>query len=210
MRVLVACEYSGIVRDAFIARGHEAMSCDLLPSESDKGPHYQGNVEDVLGQGWDLMVAFPPCTYLSYVGNRHWNKPGREKLRREGLAFFMKMANADIPRIAIENPLGYAGKAWRKPDQIIHPYFFGEPFKKRTCLWLKNLPKLIWNKEDSLFWKQTAVEEPKPVYFLKTTGKGIHHTEAIHGGKARSKFWPGIADAMADQWTPATPSKEGR
>jgi hypothetical protein len=199
MRVLVACEYSGIVRDAFIAKGHDAMSCDLLPTES-PGPHYQGDVFNIINDGWDMMIAHPPCTYLSYVGNRHWNNPGREELREDALDFFVSLAFAPIPKIAIENPVGYSFKRYRKPDQIIHPYYFGDDKKKKTALWLIGLPKLYYQMEDNLFHKKTAADEPKPIYFLKTTGKGIHHTEAIKGGKKRSRFWPSIAKAMAEQW----------
>ena len=192
MKVLVACEYSGIVRDAFIAKGHEAVSCDLLPTER-PGPHYQGDVMDIINDGWDLMIAHPPCTYLSYVGTRHWNKPGRAELREEALNFFIALYNSNIPKIAIENPLGYASKAFKKYDQIIQPYYFGDNAQKRTCLWLKGLPKLKHPDPKTL-------TKPEPIYILKTSGKKIHWTEANHGGKVRSKFWEGIAKAMAEQW----------
>jgi hypothetical protein len=192
LRVLVACEYSGIVRDAFIAKGHEAMSCDLLPTEK-MGPHYQGDVFDIINDGWDMMIAHPPCTYLSYVGTRHWNKPGRKELREEALNFFIALYNSNIPKIAIENPLGYASKAFKKYDQIIQPYYFGDNAYKRTCLWLKGLPLLKHSDPKKLI-------KPEPIYILKTNGKKIHWTEANHGGKVRSKFWEGIAAAMAEQW----------
>ncbi len=136
MRVLVACEYSGRVRDAFIAKGHDAMSCDLLPTDS-LGPHYQGDVFDIINDGWDLMIAHPPCTYLSYAATRHWNKPGRAELREEALKFFLDLYTSNIPKICIENPVGYVNTVWRKPDQIIHPYYFGDPVQKRTCLGLR-------------------------------------------------------------------------
>src|SRR5690606_34711943 len=143
MRVLVACEYSGVVRDAFRARGHDAMSCDLLPTDS-PGPHYQGDVQDVLDGGWDLMIAHPPCTYLTSSG-LHWNKriPGREQLTEESLEFVRLLLDADIPRIALENPIGRISTAIRKPDQIIQPHQFGHDASKATCLWLKNLPPLL-------------------------------------------------------------------
>lgn len=192
MKILIACEYSGIVRDAFIAKGHEAMSCDLLPTEK-PGPHYQGDVFDIINDGWDMMIAHPPCTYLSYVGTRHWNKPGRAELREEALNFFIRLYESNIPKIAVENPLGYASKAFKKYDQIIQPYYFGDDAQKRTCLWLKGLPKLQHADPKTL-------KKPEPMYILKTNGKKIHWTEGMHGGKVRSKFWPGIAKAMAEQW----------
>jgi len=154
VRVLVACEYSGRVRDAFIARGHEAMSCDLLPSDT-TGPHYQGNVLDVLGDGWDLMIAHPPCTYLTIAAEWAYNdtqkkkiKPGtligeaRRAAREEAIAFVLTLANAPIERIAIENPIGVLSSRWREPDQFIQPYEYGDDASKKTCLWLKNLPRL--------------------------------------------------------------------
>ena len=199
MKVLIACEFSGIVRDAFIAQGHDAMSCDLLPTER-PGPHYQGDVFDVINDGWDLMVAHPPCTYLTYAANRYWNKPGRQESRQNAFEFFMAMINAPVEKLCVENPVGYPNTVYRTPDQIVQPYYFGEPTLKTTCLWLKNLPKLYYQKQDGLFQKATVTEYPKPKYFRKTDGKAIHWTEANHGGKYRSKFWPGIAEAMAEQW----------
>lgn len=199
MRVLIACEFSGRVRDAFIAKGHDAMSCDLLPSEL-PGPHYQGDIRDVLSEGWDLMVAHPPCTYLSYAANRYWNKPGRKELRQDAFDFFMTMITAPINKVCVENPIGYPNTVFRKPDQIIQPYYFGDAAVKTTCLWLKNLPKLYYQKQDGLFLKATATDYPKPVYFRKTDGKAIHWTESNHGGKNRSRTFQGIANAMAEQW----------
>jgi len=139
MRVLVACEYSGRVRDAFRLLGHDAMSCDLLPSEA-PGPHYQGDVRDILNDGWDLMVAHPDCTYLCSSG-LHWNRrvPGRDELTEEALDFVRLLMDAPIPRIAIENPVGRICTAIRKPDQFIQPYQFGHDASKKTGLWLKNL-----------------------------------------------------------------------
>ena len=195
--MLVACEYSGRVRDAFIARGHDAMSCDLLPTDA-TGPHYQGDVFDIINDGWDLMIAHPPCTYLSYVGNRHWNNPGRAELRAEAMEFFMALINAPIAKICVENPLGEPSRVFRKYDQIIHPYYFGDPYQKRTCLWLKNLPPLTWNKDKAI--------KPEPLYKLKTNGKAINWVEGIKGmtaaerQKARSKTFPGIAKAIAHQY----------
>ena len=202
MKVLVACEYSGTVRDAFRARGHDAWSCDLLPCDADPAWHYQGDVFDIIGDGWDLMVAHPPCTYLTYAGTRHWNNLGRAELRNEALNLFMKLVKAPIEKIAIENPVGYVNTIYRKPDQIIHPYYFGDPFQKRTCLWLKNLPKLVYH--DSI------IAKPEPDYICKgekSKGKKINWCEGVKGTnkdnprwKIRSKTFQGIADAMAQQW----------
>ena len=200
MKVLVACEYSGTVRDAFIARGHDAMSCDLLPTDR-PGPHYQGDVFDIIGNGWDLMIAHPPCTYLTYAATKHWNNPGRAELRQEAYDFFMKLVNADIPRIAVENPVGWVNTVYRKPDQIIHPYYWGDAFQKRTCLWLKNLPLLTWDKEKAI--------KPEPMYICqgeKCKGKKIGWCEGVRGSKngdrwkIRSTTFQGIANAMAAQW----------
>lgn len=142
MRVLVACEYSGRVRDAFRRLGHDAMSCDLLPTEA-PGPHYQGDVRDVLYDGWDLMIAHPPCTYLS-VSGMHWTTRGLRdpQLTEDALSFVRLLMDAPIPRIGIENPVSVISSRIRKPDQIIHPWMFGNDASKKTCLWLKNLPKL--------------------------------------------------------------------
>lgn len=142
MRVLVACEYSGTVRDAFIARGHEAMSCDLLPTDV-PGPHHQGDVRDILSDGWDMMIAHPPCTYLS-VSGMHWTTRGLRdpQLTENALAFVQLLMDAPIPRIAVENPVSVISSRIRKPDQIVQPWMFGHDASKKTCLWLKNLPKL--------------------------------------------------------------------
>ena len=142
MRVLVASEFSGTVRDAFIKTGHDAVSCDLLPSEA-PGPHIQGDVLDILGDGFDLMIAHPPCTFLSASG-LHWNKRrvGREEKTKEAVEFVRLLMDAPIPRIAVENPIGRLSTAIRKPDQIIQPWQFGHDASKSTCLWLKNLPPL--------------------------------------------------------------------
>lgn len=196
MRVLVACEFSGIVREAFRKRGHDAWSCDLLPTEQ-PGPHYLGDVFelfDLLGhEKWDLMIAHPPCTYLSYAGNVWLKQPGRLEKREAAMQFFMKLAECDIPRIAIENPKGYPWKAWRKPDQVIQPFEFGHPMHKPTCLWLKNLPLL----------KPTKIVEAPPKWDGK---RNRHWVDQVPGGniekrrRNRSRTFQGIADAMAEQW----------
>ena len=139
MKVLVACEYSGRVRDAFISQGHDAISCDLLPTDA-AGPHYQGNVEDILSDGYDLMVAHPPCTHLAVSGSRHfWRK---EKEQKEALDFVRLLMDAPIDKIAIENPISVISSQIRKTEQIVHPWMFGDKASKSTCLWLKNLPLL--------------------------------------------------------------------
>ena len=203
MKVLIACEFSGIVRDAFIAQGHDAMSCDLLPTEK-PGPHYQGDIFDIINEGWDMMVAHPPCTYLSYAGIKYWNRKGREEKRQAAINFFMNLYNSAIPRIAIENPVGYPNTIFRKPDQIIKPYYFGESEQKNICLWLKGLPKLIHIKEADWFADKTHVEKPKPKYIDKS-GRPRYFTDSIsnwskNAKHERSRFFPGIAAAMAEQW----------
>ena len=159
MRVLVACEFSGIVRDAFAARGHHAWSCDLLPTEK-PGRHIRGNVVGILKDNWDLMIAHPPCTYLSYAGIAHWNKPGRCKKRLAALEFFRKLWCAPINKICIENPKGCASPTIAKYTQVIQPYYFGDREQKTTLLWLKNLPLLIHNAEDTMFEKRTHTDKP--------------------------------------------------
>jgi hypothetical protein len=171
MRVLVACEYSGRVRDAFIAAGHDAMSCDLLPTEA-TGNHYCGDVRDVLGDGWDLMIAHPPCTYLTVAAEWAYKevqtkriKPGtligqaRRDAREEAIAFVMMLANAPIERIAIENPVGVLSTSWREPDQFIQPYEYGDDASKKTCLWLKNLPRLAPTAFAPPVWQSPQITE---------------------------------------------------
>jgi len=207
-KILIACEFSGRVRNAFAERGHNAWSCDLLPTEI-AGNHYQGDVLDILNDGWDMMIAHPPCTYLSNAGVAHFNvkKYGekakiRRELRREAFDFFMKLINAPIPKIAVENPAGYPNVHYRKPDQIIHPYYFGDAQLKRTCLWLKGLPKLWYWLEDDLFGKRTAVDRPQPVSYDNTPRKRARYfvDGSTRNSYVRSKTFPAIALAMAEQW----------
>jgi len=192
MKVLIACEYSGIVRDAFTKKGHYAMSCDLLPTES-PGPHYQGNVFDVINDGWDLMIAHPPCTFLSYAANRVWNTPGRAERREEAIEFVKALYNCEIPHVVIENPLGELIK-WRPYDQKLNPFNFGDAQAKRICLWLKNTPPLIY----------TCINYPKPQFYPSGNKKHCNDIMGIGSGetrrKNRAKFFPGIAEAMANQW----------
>lgn len=195
MKVLVACEYSGAVRDAFLAAGHEALSCDLLPSDA-PGPHFQGDVREILRGGWDLLIAHPPCTYLCSSG-LHWNKrqPEREALTQEALAFVRLLLEAPIPRIALENPVGRIGTAIRRADQRIQPYEFGEDASKATCLWLKNLPKLVATKAIP-----PRLVNGKPRWANQTDSGQNRLGPSADRWKERSKTYPGIAAAMAAQW----------
>ena len=195
MRVLVACEYRGAVRDAFRRLGHDAISCDLLPSDA-PGPHHQGDVAPILSDRWDMMIAFPPCTYLcsSWM---HWTKRGLRdpKLTEDALDFVRVLMNAPIQRIAIENPVGAISSRIRKPDQMIHPYQFGDNASKKTCLWLKGLPQLV----------PTEIVAPRIVDGRKRWGNQTDSGQNRLGPSAdrwkiRSQTFPGIARAMAEQW----------
>ena len=181
MRVLIACEFSGIVRDAFRARGHDAWSCDLLPSEGCDKYHIEGDVLEVLHLRWDLMVAHPPCTHLAVSGAR-WFKEKREE-QRLALQFVYALMHAPIPRICIENPISVISSRIRKPDQIIQPWMFGHGETKATCLWLKNLPKLV------------------PTNIVDGRTPRVHYASpGPDRWKERSRTLPGIAAAMAEQW----------
>lgn len=180
MRVLVACEFSGVVRDAFRAAGHDAWSCDLLPSEKD-GPHILGDVLMQMCDSWDLLIAFPPCTHLAVSGAR-WFKDKREE-QREAIRFFTLLAECKIPKIAVENPVGIMSTIYRKPDQIIQPWQFGHGETKATCLWLKGLSKLIPTKIVEGRKARVHREPPGPDRW-----------------KNRSRTYQGIADAMTEQW----------
>ncbi len=192
MRVLVACEYSGVVREAFKARGHYAMSCDFLPTDA-PGPHHQGDVLPLLQDRWDLMIAFPPCTYLCSSG-LHWNKrrPERAAQTEEAVEFVTELWMAPIRKIAIENPIGCLSTHLRKPDQIIQPWMFGEDASKATCLWLKNLPKLV--PTDVLPGGKTARRANQTPSGQNKLGPSPDRW------KERSKTYQGIASAMAEQW----------
>ena len=180
LRVLVACEFSGVVRDAFIAAGHDAMSCDLLPSET-PGPHYRGDVMDVLGDGWDLMIAHPPCTHLAVSGARWFNDKQQEQA--DALDFVRLLMNAPIRRIAIENPISIISSRIRKPDQIIQPWQFGHGETKATCLWLTGLPPLM------------------PTHIVTGREARIHKMPpGPDRWRERSRTFAGIAAAMAAQW----------
>ncbi len=180
MKILIGCEFSGIVRDAFIAKGHDAMSCDLLPTEK-PGPHYQGNVLDIIDHGWDMMIAHPPCTYLCSSGARWW--AGRQTEQAQAIEFFLNLWHSNIPIIAIENPVGIMSSKFRPPDQYIHPWQFGHEESKKTGLWLKGLPplmpSLICGKWEAKVHKMSPSE---------------------NRWKLRSITYSGIAEAMASQW----------
>ena len=180
LKVLVACEYSGTVRDAFIKAGHDAMSCDLLPTDVE-GPHYQGNVLDILGNGWDMMIAHPPCTHLAVSGAR-WFKD-KQVEQSEALEFVRALLAAPIKHIALENPVSIISSRIRKPDQIIQPWQFGHGETKATCLWLKNLPVLTHT--DIVSGREQRVHKMPP---------------SVDRWKLRSKTYQGIADAMVQQW----------
>jgi len=194
VKVLIACEFSGIVRDAFTAKGHEAMSCDLLPTEI-PGRHYKGDVRHVLHESWDMMIAFPPCTHLTFCGNSKWNNtPERE----QAMIFFMKLFNSNIDKICIENPMGRPMQTL-KNYQVINPFDFGDPERKRIYLFLKNLPPLVMGNFNPL-----GIKSDK--YWIRKSGKKAgqkyfkYFKDKHNNGKDRSIFFSGIAKTMADQW----------
>lgn len=186
MKILIACEYSGVVRDAFLLKGADAMSCDLLPTEL-PGPHYRGDVRDVLDYPWDLMIAHPPCTDLSVSEARHFPAKQMAGSQQASVSFFMMLAKSDIPKIVIENPVCIMSNLWRKPDQIIQPWQFGHGETKATCLWLKGLPLL------------------QPTNIVEGREARVHlMAPSPDRWKERSRTYQGIADAMADQWSKET------
>lgn len=187
MRILIACEYSGVVRDAFAVKGWDAWSCDLLPTER-PGLHIQGDVLEHLSDGWDMMIAFPPCTHVASSGARHFAAKRADGRQKEGIDLFMALANAClIPRVGIENPVGIMSRIYRKPDQIIQPWQFGHGETKATCLWLKGLPELT------------------PSNIVSGREHRIHKmSPSPDRWRERSRTYQGIADAMAEQWSPIT------
>jgi len=190
MRVLVGCEYSGTVRDAFIAQGHDAMSCDLLPTDS-PGPHYQGDIFDVINDGWDLAIFHPPCTHLAVSGARHFAAKRESGVQQEALEFVRRLLDAPIGRIALENPVSIISSQIRKPDQIIQPWMFGHAETKATCLWLKNLPPLT----------ETNNVREHMMTLTKAERNRVHYASpGPDRWKLRSTTYEGIASAMADQW----------
>lgn len=187
MKILIACEYSGIVRDAFVKKGHDAMSCDLLNSSS-PGKHYKGDVFELLKyENFDMLIGFPPCTYLSKVQLWRCNKDiSRKLLQLQAINFFKNLLNCEIEKIALENPVGILSKAVRSYDQLIHPYMFGSPYQKEICLWLKNLPLLLPTKLS-----------PGRKSMYNHVNSRMSQAEKSH---IKSKFFPEIAEAMANQW----------
>lgn len=197
MKVLVACEYSATVRDAFRALGHDAWSCDLLPTDADPQWHIEGDVIPlVYGHGWDLMIAHPPCTYLCSSG-LHWNKrvPGRAEKTEEALDFVSLLLNAPIPRIALENPIGCISTRIRKSDQTIQPWQFGHDASKATCLWLTNLPPLVSTKPI-----EPRIVDGKKRWANQTDSGQNRLPPSKDRWKIRSETYAGIAAAMAEQW----------
>lgn len=190
MKILIACEFSGIVREEFRKRGHDAWSCDLLPTEIE-GNHYQGDIMDIINNGYDMMIAHPPCTYLSVSGAQYWKD--RQKEQRRAIGFFIKLFASGIPKVAIENPVGIMSTVFRKPDQYIQPYEHGHKISKKTGLWLKGLSLI----------KPTNIVEPEWIYY-KNGGRCSpdHYKNAFSKtrSKTRSLTYLGIAKAMAEQW----------
>lgn len=191
MKVLVACEFSGIVRDAFIEKGHDAWSCDLLATDS-PGNHYQCDIRDVLNMEWDLMIAHPPCTHLSVSGARWFDEKRKDGRQQSAIDFFMLFTKTKIPKVCIENPIGIMSTIYKAPRQVIQPYYFGHPEFKATCFWLKGLPRLngteylsppVRGDEDWNKWNRVHKCPPGP-----------------QRAKLRSWRYPKIANAMADQW----------
>lgn len=192
MKVLIGCEYSGIVRDAFIRGGHDAMSCDLLPTES-PGPHYQGDIFDVIDYPWDLAIFHPPCTDLAVSGAAWFKAKQMNGSQQASVSFFMRLVRRSehIPKVAIENPVCIMSTLWRKPDQVIQPWMFGHPESKATCLWLKGLPAL--QETDNVYeqFEKLPKNEQQKMHYLPPSKDRW---------KLRSATYPGVADAMANQW----------
>ncbi len=220
MTVLVACEFSGTVREAFAKLGHDAWSCDLLPSEIPSEKHVEGDVMQVLNLGWDLIIAHPPCTHLSVSGARHFAEKQKDGRQQQGIDFFMLMVNAKADKIAVENPVCIMSRLYRKPDQIIQPYEYGHAESKKTCLWLKGLPKLTptkivepvwWKNPDGTDYKDGSGKRYSPTHYLMGGKQMARYANQTPSGqnklgpsperaKVRAKTYQGIADAMAAQW----------
>jgi len=203
MNILLACECSGIVRDAFRERGHNAVSCELKPCERGSRYHIQDHALNVICDGWDMLIAFPPCTHLAVSGARWFD--AKYLLQCEAITFFLSLANAPIKKKCIENPVGIMSTFWRQPDQIIQPYFFGDEVQKTTCLWLEGLPKLTHYKQTDLFNEKSHVYKGDTI----TWGSGVKMQKWFNDTKKadkaltselRSRTFPGIANAMAMQW----------
>jgi hypothetical protein len=190
MRILVACEESQVVTIALREKGHEAYSCDILPCSGGHPEwHIQDDVLNHLDDNWDMLIAFPPCTHLAVSGARYFEEKRKDGRQQQGIDFFMELANAPIDKIAIENPVGIMSTVWRKPNQIIQPWMFGDDASKKTCLWLKNLPILLPTHSS---WKKR--------YSNQTPSGQNKLGPSPDRAKLRSKTFPGIARAMANQW----------
>lgn len=209
MRILLACEESQALCLEFRKNGHEAYSADIMECSGGYPEwHIKGDVIEIIEDNWDMMVAFPPCTHLAVSGARHFEKKRMDGRQQQGIDFFMKMINAPIPKIAVENPIGIMSTQYRKPDQIIHPYHFGDPYSKGTCLWLKGLPPLIYNKkgdkvkQKEIVFNELPMEVDKGEFVTFSSGKRMAkwYNEASGNGHLRSKTFPGIAKAMTNQW----------
>jgi site-specific DNA-cytosine methylase len=211
-RILIACEESDEVRGRFEKLGFDAWSCDIQPNRNINAKHYQCDVFEIINDNWDAMIAFPPCTHLAVSGSQWFKQKIKDGRQKEGIDFFLKIAKANIKHIAIENPIGIMSKNYMPPSQIIQPYYFGDKAQKTTCLWLKNLPKLYHNATPNLFddiithtdkgefieWidKKTGKLKKQPLWYAQARSlKGEERS------KVRSKTFPGIADAMAKQWS---------
>ena len=201
-KILIACESSGKVRDQFIKLGYDTISCDILPTEN-PGPHYQGDINDILYNDWDLMIAFPPCTHLAVSGAAWFKEKQLDGRQQESIDFFIQLVNAPIKHIAIENPIGIMSNKYRKPDQIIHPFYYGDPVRKSTCLWLKNLPKLFHTQHNDLFVKSEYTIPDIVRYGNKTYSgpAGKWYGSKEERSRERSRTYDGIASAMAKQWS---------
>jgi hypothetical protein len=211
IKILIACEESDEVRGRFEKIGFDAWSCDLQPNRNPNAKHYQEDIFKVINKGWDAMIAFPPCTHLAVSGAAWFEQKRKDGRQQEGINFFMAMINAPIKHIAVENPVGIMSKLYRKPDQVIQPYYFGDSAQKTTCLWLKNLPLLYHNAAPNLFdnivthtnkgeffeWidSKTGKKKRQPLWF-----KEARSLKGDERSKVRSKTFPGIAEAMANQW----------
>jgi hypothetical protein len=195
MKVLIACEFSGTVRDAFTKLGHDAWSCDLEDTLT-PGNHYKGDMFDIVNDGWDLIIAHPPCTHLAVSGARHFEKKRADGRQQQGIDFFMRVMNIDVPRLAVENPIGIMSTLYRKPNQIIQPWEYGHKTTKATCLWLKGLP---------LLKPTNIVDKGEVVTFAsgKRMSKWFYESSQLspkERERMRNKTFQGIADAMAEQW----------
>lgn len=206
IKILIACEESDEVRGRFEQMGFDAWSCDLQENRNPNAKHYKGNVFDIINDNWDAMIAFPPCTHLAVSGAAWFEQKRKDGRQQQGIDFFLAIANANIKHIAIENPVGIMSKHFRKPDQIIQPYYFGDEASKKTCLWLKNLPLLYHNNSTNLFDnKITWVGKGEIIEFESGCKMPKWYADAWklskdERSKIRSKTFPGIAQAIADQW----------